>query len=77
MKKKINNTIIYFPVSLKIILVGEILFAWRMIKIIYDCLIQQHIFGGTKSVVFRCSSKQVFLKISLFSQENICVGVYF
>ena len=32
---------------------------------------------GTEAAVRRCSSKQVFLKISQYSQENTCVGVSF
>ena len=31
----------------------------------------------TKAVVWRCSLKKVFLKISQNSQENTCVRVYF
>ena len=31
----------------------------------------------TEAVFQRCSSKWVFLKILLYSQENTCVGVYF
>ena len=30
-----------------------------------------------EAFVRKCSSKQVFLKISQLSQENICVGVSF
>ena len=30
-----------------------------------------------EAVVCRCSSKQVFLKVSQTSQESICVGVSF
>ena len=31
----------------------------------------------SEAAVHRCFSKSVFLKISLYWQENICVGVYF
>ena len=31
----------------------------------------------TGVVVYRCSSKQVFLKIQQNSQENICFGIFF
>ena len=30
-----------------------------------------------ETVIWRCSSKYVFLKISQISQKNTCVGVYF
>ena len=33
--------------------------------------------NSTKAAVRRCFSKQVFLKISQYSQENICVRVFF
>ena len=33
--------------------------------------------NGVEAVVHRCSSKQMFLKISQFTQENTCVGVSF
>ena len=32
---------------------------------------------GSEAVVHRCSSKDVFLKISQISQGNSCVGVRF
>ena len=33
--------------------------------------------ASTEAVVRKCSSKQVFLKISQISQENTCVGISF
>ena len=30
----------------------------------------------TEAAVGRCSSKKVFLKISQYSQENPCVGIF-
>ena len=40
-------------------------------------LIANFMIRGTESAVRRCSSKQVFLKILQYSQENTCVGVSF
>ena len=37
----------------------------------------EHYNENMETVVRRCSSKQVFLKISEISQENTCVGVSF
>ena len=44
---------------------------------IYNTFNQTQVSLKPGAVVYRCSSKWVFVKISKISQENTCVGVSF
>ena len=42
----------------------------------YECTIRQED-TIQKIILYKCPSRQMFLKISLISQENTCVGVFY
>ena len=46
-------------------------------KVLFTQTVSQKVFERAKAAVRRCSSKQVFLKISQISQKNTFVGVSF
>ena len=73
-QQKIYSDQIYKPLQQKPF---HVMFLIKKRSADVQYLISNFTIRSTEAAVRRCSSKQVFLKISQYSQENTCVGISF